>query len=335
MKSEIKWIDCAKAVAILAVLVDHTYGTLYTNSKIQTFSFFSVSLFILLSGMTLYLSYQRNSEKKVINRIYKILIPYIIATFIYQLVICQFFDFSVFLDSFIHFKIAGPFYFVFLYIQLLLISRVLFFIIKKASIFQEVLLFVVIIVVSYYTSNYTNILDIYGGGGKLFGGTYLILFYLGMIFSKYNIFKTISKKNSIILLVIFGGLFLSWYRFICADNYKFDSTIGYVVGINPPNISLMLLALFMLFSVFSLFTLLENTKYLKVIVHIFSRIGKCSLYIFLYHGLFLEYLLPYFYDIIENKLLRCFIYFGVMIIGSMSIKQCLELVAKSLNNNNK
>ncbi len=51
MKQEIKWINCAKAVAVFAVLIDHTNGILYTNANIAMASYYLVSLFILISGM--------------------------------------------------------------------------------------------------------------------------------------------------------------------------------------------------------------------------------------------------------------------------------------------
>ena len=62
VKEQIKWINCAKMVAILAVMTDHTFDVLYTNSKIAMASYFSVSLFIILSGMTSYLSYSKNNK---------------------------------------------------------------------------------------------------------------------------------------------------------------------------------------------------------------------------------------------------------------------------------
>lgn len=48
----IQWIDCAKAVAIVAVAVDHSNRVIYTNPAIAKASYFSVTLFILLSGIT-------------------------------------------------------------------------------------------------------------------------------------------------------------------------------------------------------------------------------------------------------------------------------------------
>lgn len=48
-QTRIQWIDFMKAIAIFAVLVDHTYGVLYTNLKISRASFFLL-LFLYLSA---------------------------------------------------------------------------------------------------------------------------------------------------------------------------------------------------------------------------------------------------------------------------------------------
>ncbi len=37
---KILWIDCLKAIAILAVLLDHTFMVLYDNPNVQTATFF-------------------------------------------------------------------------------------------------------------------------------------------------------------------------------------------------------------------------------------------------------------------------------------------------------
>ena len=53
---QVAWINGAKLVAILAVLVDHTNGVLYINQEFALASYFSVALFVLLSGMTSYMT---------------------------------------------------------------------------------------------------------------------------------------------------------------------------------------------------------------------------------------------------------------------------------------
>lgn len=59
-RKEIKWINCAKAMAILAVMIDHTNGILYTNHNVALASYFSVSLFVIISGMMSFLSNERH-----------------------------------------------------------------------------------------------------------------------------------------------------------------------------------------------------------------------------------------------------------------------------------
>lgn len=54
-----EWIDCAKLVAIAAVIVDHCNGFLYTKPIVATASYYSVSLFVLLSGVSLQIAYER------------------------------------------------------------------------------------------------------------------------------------------------------------------------------------------------------------------------------------------------------------------------------------
>lgn len=53
---QVAWVNGAKLVAMLAVLVDHTNGVLYTSQEVALASYFSVALFILLSGMASYMA---------------------------------------------------------------------------------------------------------------------------------------------------------------------------------------------------------------------------------------------------------------------------------------
>lgn len=65
-KKRIFWLDFGKFIAILAVLLDHSSGLLYKTPLIQRATFFSVSLFILTSGITSYYSFlhkTRNAQK--------------------------------------------------------------------------------------------------------------------------------------------------------------------------------------------------------------------------------------------------------------------------------
>ena len=61
------FVDFGKTVAIIAVLVDHTYNVFYSNQDISILSWFSVSLFIMLSGITLWNSNEKHIKDFICN----------------------------------------------------------------------------------------------------------------------------------------------------------------------------------------------------------------------------------------------------------------------------
>lgn len=191
---KILWIDCLKAIAILAVLLDHTFMVLYDNPNVQTATFFSVSLFILVMGITTWISEEGHSKEengaKIKRKIKKIIIPYIVATFMYTVVQDRYFNFELFINRVILFNASSPLYYVALYIQLIFINVFLYTIIKKCnqcrySYLYKMIIFILLLFGASLSINYSNILSIYGGGGKLFGGTYVVLSYLGMIMAPW------------------------------------------------------------------------------------------------------------------------------------------------------
>lgn len=132
--SQERWVNVGKAIAILAVLIDHTKGYCYTDNYIQIASFFSVSLFILLMGVTTYWSFSKSKislKMKVGGRILKIISAYALAVLVYLVCLTHHIDLNEYLTYFVHFNIAGPHYYVLLYLQLLLISPLLFYALKK------------------------------------------------------------------------------------------------------------------------------------------------------------------------------------------------------------
>lgn len=116
MGREEKWINIAKVVAILAVLTDHTYMVLYDNDLILLGSFFSVSLFMLLSGYTFVIAAEKKRNftlwQLTKKNLTKIMIPYVGATFIYFIIDTHSFIFDEFLNRLFHFNMSIPFYYV-------------------------------------------------------------------------------------------------------------------------------------------------------------------------------------------------------------------------------
>ena len=83
-ESQQNWINCGKLLAIIAVIVDHTNGVFYSSTSISVASYFSVSLFVLLGGVTTYYSNVKNRSRRgfleTVRRLRSILIPYVVAT---------------------------------------------------------------------------------------------------------------------------------------------------------------------------------------------------------------------------------------------------------------
>ena len=78
------WIDCVKAIAIFAVVMDHSSDFFFNNRWLTTASYFAVALFILLSGLTLSLKHNRCPITLVhqIRKIAKLFAHYAFATLI-------------------------------------------------------------------------------------------------------------------------------------------------------------------------------------------------------------------------------------------------------------
>jgi fucose 4-O-acetylase-like acetyltransferase len=114
--------------------------------------------------------------------------------------------------------------------------------------------------------------------------------------------------------------------FLCYDEMALDARLPYGIGINPPSITLSILALIVLGWSCGVFSLLEYSKHLCWITNFSSWIGKNTLYIFLYHLLFLSLSSKYF--IIDNMWIKRTVYLCSMIFGPI----LLEYIFKWIKN---
>lgn len=348
-KERVKWIDLAKFLAILAVMVDHTGGILYSSYYVAYSSYFSVSLFIIVLGITT--MWQLCSADNVLKKSWTmctvILRPYIVATVIYRIFITGFFDFEDILNSIVYFNGTLPFYWVLLYLQLVLISPVIMMFLEHSSGCRiqgliEMAGLIATMVVSWMTTNYSDILGVYGGGGKLFGGTYLVLFYIGMWFAKYFHKIRIGIASAVICSLIMFACTIAWWIFISNNRLGIDSRLPFGEGFNPPSISFGIYALLiasMLLFLERALSCRPNGFLMKIMTRL-SSLGKHTMYIFLYHMFFLSIVLPRVESVtgivIENIWIKRFGYFGIMIFGSIIIEVVLEkahrIVLKIYNN---
>lgn len=331
-----KWVDIARGLAILAVITDHSRNTLYSNDRIQRISFFSVTLFILIMGVTTYWSYNNSKTplwKKVVARINGIFVPYVVATFFVRCYFDHSFSWESFYYSVWHFNAAGPYYYVLLYIQLLLISSVMFLLIKELGnlpnfrkITIEILWGVILSIFARFSNLYTDISGIYAS--KLFGGSYILCMYIGMLVGLYyDKVKNMPKLKRYVWGFVCTISMIVIMYFIITKGFFMDKPALLGTDINPPGVTLLL------FAVSILLTLcLWNAGVGKGIIFFrpLEFIGKHTLYIFLYHNLLMT-ILNRFVDI-STSWIKALLYYVTMIVVPICIEmlltRCKKLIVK-------
>lgn len=345
--NRITWIDCTKGTAMLGVIINHVYNKIYSNYFFCFASFYSVSLFILISGYLTFKSEEKHNFsylESIIYHIKSILFTYLIAVFVYQVAGSRFFSFKNYIKNVFTFNISGPFYYVLLYIQLMLIGHFFYKIImykshKTISIAYDIFILFLTFVFGVISVNFTKVYnDIFlYGGGYIMGSSYLFLFTLGMVISKYDIPSGISSmplEKKIIIAML--SLFIYLIVIFTNQVFKFDiETFGlFAKGINPPGITLLLMGISMFFFVFIIANIFDSNL---IIIRILSFIGKHSLYIFLYHELVLLVLSKAEkYVTFEYHIVKRIIYMSFLIIVPIVIekfcKKTKELLCKILSN---
>lgn len=297
------WIDCAKAIAIMAVVVDHCSGVLYTNSIIGKASFFSVSLFVLLSGLTAWISntYKPRDLKKALKKALTLYIQYAVATFVLLCFYKHFFDFKTYLDYLFNFSVTDPFYFFVFFIQLVMISPILLFWCKycggkRCGWLLHIITLIFLCFLSSVCIRYTYILPVYGGGQYLFGGTYIILYYIGILLGNSDVFNGTKRKKMVILITSIL-LWTGWLIGLLSKKLPFDQWMNkyWGDGFNPPSVQLGIYAIITMFLLHALFSLLEESdiRVFRCLVCLFSWIGRNTLYIFMYHLMVRDLMIPY------------------------------------------
>ena len=339
------WIDVCKFFAIMGVLINHVNGILYTNQFFAWLSFYSVSLFILVSGYNTFLSYNRKPYGiyKVVKKCNGMIIPYAVAVLVFDIVSDGYFSLQDYLYMLVHFDASEPHYYVLLYLQLVILGPFIANIISSngriTSWLKYILVLTVSIIISIFTTNHTDLLGVYGGGGRLAGGSYLILFVVGMIIAKESKnFFAIGRKSLFLIIVLVIAV-LCWVHFIFLNKLLIDSKLPLGAGFNPPSISLGLYAtlLFLLFYFIDIFAESFGVcKYLNLLVRPLTFIGGHTLYIFLYHRLFLDYINvmicsrnTMFSEMYNNPWIRRIWILIIMIFGPILI----EVVAKRISKN--
>lgn len=189
------WIDCARAVAIFAVITDHCYGILYSNRMIAYASYFSASLFVMLSGVSIWAAVQNGKElsfQKQIRKVLKMFIQYALATLVVLVSSTCFFDLRTYISWTINFSALPPYYYFVFFFQLLLISPILvgwcqFCNRQGKKIIWHLSTLGFLGFISFVSIHYSHILPVHGGGAKPFWRDIFIDLLFGNDFCEYGL----------------------------------------------------------------------------------------------------------------------------------------------------
>lgn len=321
--SEIKnvrslWIDFAKYIAIIAVVTDHTYGFLYENQTIAYASFFSVSLFILLSGLSSAIT--SNDRLKGFDyqfkKVFKLFMNYSLATLVLFVYYRRYFDLRQYFDNLLNFNIQNQFYFLVFFFQLMLVSPILVYWYKfckkrKFQLIWHAFTLILFLLLSSMFIRHTLILPVYGGGKFLLGGTYFSIYYIGILMSPIN-GNDLFKKYKVPALVVFSSIWVAWLFMFTKGMINIDAIMSpfFGDGFNPPSFILSIYAVLTLLVLYSLFNVLEslNIRFVQTILVTMSKLGEYTLYIFMYHLLIRDLILSVLPEITNMFIIRVLVF---------------------------
>lgn len=302
-----------------------------------------MTLFTFLGGLTTYLSWVKHDSypitKYTLMKIKNFFVPYAIATAVYMIYNEHKLNLINYFNGLIHFNLIGPFYFVLYYMQLILISGVLYKAIKwttkrKMSKFLFLMEIIIATLLSCICIKYTYILPVHCGGQFLFGGTYLVVFFCGMIIAAYYNRIKWTKLNSAIISTISLIAVILWIIFIWNNKLTLDKNLRvFGEGFNPPGISLFIYAFLILIFGWSFDALIEqyDMKILMRIESFFAKFGKHTMYIFLYHILVICVLnLIGLQNILTNIWIKRIVYFLCIIFVPIVIEFIIENLRKMI-----
>lgn len=340
-RKRMNWIDCAKFIAICAVVVDHCNGSLYTNPRIATASYFSVSLFVLLSGITAWTSNEKSGDvfhwSNDAKRVLKLFLSYALAVAIYQIRETRFFDVKQYISNALSFKYSEQFYFVLFFIQLTLLSSFLMMWIKfcnskRHSTFYHIGTIGILCILSAVLIRYTYVLPVHGGGQYILGGTYLLLYYMGILCASKDLFQ-MRRNAKLICIMISFTLWVIWWHLMCVRKLPFDKYLQlyWGGGFNPPSVNFMVFALITLFLCYAFFSTLDeiNNRYISKIMKIVCYLGRQTWYIFLYH-LLVKTIVSGYFTTAHNIWIYRIVVFSAMILLPVIWMSIVQFIKKKV-----
>ena len=229
----------------------------------------------------------------------------------------------------IHFNISGPLYYVALYVQVMLAAPFLYLGCQKACaashpLLRHLLNFGLLYLAAVFLNQHTNVLDIILGGGILFGGSYLLLFYIGLLFFFYK--ERLQSGRSWLHLLISGAALCLWLVFLLHDKGTMEPLKSPNGAVNPPGVEIIVYAVLVAMTIFYAVAILEKiqNRWVCGVLFVMAELGKYSLYIFLYHMLISAYFLARFEAMLTNIWGKRMLYLLCMVMMPVAMGICLK-----------
>ena len=288
---------------MLMVLLDHSYLKLYDSLTLWRLSYCSVSLFILLSGITSFLSLRRHAGQPLwrvmAHHLLAEAVPYLFCVAVLQVMRTGSFNVPLYLRNAASFSYEPPYYFLLFYFELVVVSPLLYAWIhwccaRPHPLFWHLGSCAGVLWVSSLLTRFTYVDGMYGGAAYLLGGSYLFLFYLGMVLCACDAFQRLRAVRRwaaapLVLLSVWYGACVAFQPAVCAVGKRW-----FPVHLNPPGPAYLLYALLWFGAFWCVFSLLEEQcgRLPRALVRGIAWLGRYSLYLFLYHLPVLELLSP-------------------------------------------
>ena len=267
-------IQILRAMAIIAVVVIHSYPIGIVGVFLRPFVNFAVPMFIFLSG---YLTKFEIGDYKTfaIKRIKRVLIPYCIWSIIYAVPT----GFDGFLFKFLTGRCCGIYYYIFVYVQLVILTPLIVKLAKSRFRVLGWLITPVCTVVFRYVFTVLKI-DVLSANFNYLFVAWFIYYYFGLMLGNGKI--TIKPRYTIYVVLYAVAIALSvgeglvWYHF---GNYDMATT----------QLRLTSLATSLIALVFSYWFIRSDKLNAKnVISRVLIAIGNASFGVYLSHILVME-----------------------------------------------
>lgn len=293
-----KWLDQIRGIAIIMVVTEHLMGIVHHTEAIQVVTLFCTSVLVICMGITQTWGYQKafasgeiSKNGDIVKYLYRRMLPIIcmlcLGTIVYMTYSNEWIGLEVdkLLTKIINCDAVGPFYFFRHYINLTLLSPVLYFFavsINSIKYKRIAMICNLVLLLTCFAIGYWSVCRI-----ELLGRSYLFLYSLGMVWG--GVEKSIKRtKNSLVigaaffLVGIISTIKFYWARL--GGNFAYAEGLNSFtpnLQLNPPNVPIIIYSI----GCFVLMWYFFKNNRNGILWEGLSLIGQYSLDIFVWHPL--------------------------------------------------